>query len=173
MERLTETTVEELQRALESLDGTKPAERLIAAIAYKHGVTQSDLADWFDVERKTIYNWLTRLEDRDFESAVRDRERPGRPRKLSTEKLSDLEEILHRPPTEAGYDRPAWTTELVQRFIQDRFGIDYSRPSCRRLMKEAGLRYLSPRNAIEAIDPEVRTAFEQELDNLGYVWVPN
>ena len=62
MEHLDEITVEDLQHALANVDGKKPTQRLLAAIAYKNGVPQTELADWYDVERKTIYNWLKRLD---------------------------------------------------------------------------------------------------------------
>ncbi len=173
MERLTDVTVDDLQRALESVEDKTPARRLFAAIAYKKGITQSELAEWFDVERKTIYNWLTRLEERDFEVAVLDEKRPGRPRKLPDAKLDELETVLQNRPTDAGFDARAWTTELVQEFVRDRFNVDYSRPTCRRLMKEAGLSYQTPRTAAAEADPEDREAFEQELKKLGHVWMPS
>lgn len=172
MERLPDTTVDDLQRALDSVGRKTPALRLIAAIAYKNGITQSELAAWFDVERKTIYNWLTRLEERDLEAAIRDDDRAGRPRKLSDDQLDELESILHNPPTAVGFDAPAWTTELLQDFIRVRFDTDYSRPSCRRLMKEAGLRHQPPQKAAIAADAGDREVLEAELKRLGHVWVP-
>ena len=173
MEHLTDISVDDLQQALEATDEKTPALRLVAAIAYKKGISQSELSEWFDVERKTIYNWLTRLEEQDLDDAIRDEHRAGRPRKLSEEQLGDLQEILQKPPTEAGLDAPAWTTELLQRFIRDEFEIDYSQPSCRRLMKEAGLSYQTPREAAAEADPQEREAFEQELRKLGHVWMPS
>ncbi|WP_224337791.1 IS630 family transposase [Haloprofundus halobius] len=173
MKRLTGITVDDLQNVLESVDDKKPAQRLFVAIAYKNGVTQSELAKWFDVERKTIYNWLTRLEERDFECAVLDEDRPGRPRKLTDEQLNELESVLQNPPTGSRFDAPAWTTELLQRFIRDQFNIDYSRPSCRRLMKEAGLNYQTPRKAAAEADVEDPQALEKKLKKLSHVWIPS
>lgn len=172
MDRLPDTSVEDLQRALNSVDRKTPAMRLIAAIAYKNGVTQSALADWFDVERKTIYNWLTRFEERDVESAIRDDHRTGRPRKLSDDQLDKLESILQHPPTDVGFDAPAWTTALVQDFISERFDTEYSRPSCRRLLREAGLRYQTPRSAAADADADDPVALEAALQDLGHVWIP-
>ena len=139
MEHLQDITVEELQEALDRTDEKKPAQRLIAAIAYKNGITQSELAEWFDVERKTIYNWLTRLEEKDLDAAVKDEKRSGRPRKLDENELKELEGMLHDPPTAVGYDAPAWTVHLVQELLREKFESEYSQPSCRRLMKELGL----------------------------------
>ena len=84
MNHLDEISVEELQDALDNVDGNKPIQRLLAAIAYKNGVTQTELAEWYDVQRRTIYSWLKRLDtDESLEQAVSDDKRTGRKRKLS------------------------------------------------------------------------------------------
>jgi transposase len=140
MDHLDEISVAELQRALGEVEGAKPAQRLVAAIAYKNGITQTELAEWFGVQRRTIYNWLKRLDAESLETAVEDAHRPGRPRRLSEEQQDELERTLHASPTEAGYDESEWTPTLVQRFIEERFDVEYSRPSCRRFMREADLR---------------------------------
>ena len=43
MDHLNEIAVEELQDALNNVDGSKPTQRLMAAIAYKNGITQTEL----------------------------------------------------------------------------------------------------------------------------------
>jgi len=73
MEHLEEISTEALQNALDNVEGKKPTQRLLAAIAYKNSVPQIELAEWYGVERKTIYNWLTRLDtDESLEQAVTD-----------------------------------------------------------------------------------------------------
>lgn len=144
MDHLDAISVAELQDALDEVEGSKPAQRLVAAIAYKNGVTQTDLAEWFGVERRTIYSWLKRLEDRPLVEAVTDAHRSGRPRKLGENEREHLAEALSGPPIQHGYDAPAWTPALVRDFVREAFDADYSIPSCRRLMKEAGLRYWKP-----------------------------
>lgn len=173
MPTLAETSVEELRSALEAVEGKKPALRLVAAVAYKHGVTQSTLAEWFGVERKTIYNWLSRLEEGDLTEAVRDDVRPGRPSKLSPDEHERLEVALHRSPRDAGYDAPAWTTTLVRRYLEEVIGVEYSRPSCRRLMRGCGLRHLTAERAIAEIDPPLTDEDETEFRRLGHVWLPD
>jgi transposase len=139
MDHLDEISIEELQRALDEVEGKKPTQRLLAAIAYKNGVTQTELAEWYGVQRRTIYNWLKRLEAEPLDAAVEDARRPGRPRRLSREQQNELERTLHGAPAEAGYDETEWTPTLVQQFLRDAFDVDYSLPSCRRFMNEAGV----------------------------------
>ena len=140
MDHLDEISIEELHEALDNVEGNRPAQRLTAAIAYKNGISQTELAEWYGVERKTIYSWLKRLERRPLEQAVQDAHRTGRPRKLTDAQLTALEETLHEPPTAAGYEASTWTPALLQQHLQDSFDVAYSRSSCRRLMREAGLR---------------------------------
>jgi len=136
MERLEDVPVEELRTALERVEGKKPAMRLLAAIAYKHGVTQTELAEWYGVERKTIYNWFTRIEEGPIEEAVVDEKRPGRPPKLGREAREVLRADLERSPTDVGYDGEVWTPDLVREHVRTRFGVEYSESSCRRLLLE-------------------------------------
>lgn len=83
MVQIDEITVNELQQELDSVEKKTPTLRLIAAIAYLNGVTRSELAEWFGGQRKTIYSWLKRLDEGNLPNAIRDDNRPGRPRKLS------------------------------------------------------------------------------------------
>lgn len=52
MEHLDVITVEELQGVLDNVDGKKPTQRHLAAIASKNGASQIELVDWWGVERK-------------------------------------------------------------------------------------------------------------------------
>jgi transposase len=144
VDHLDEISIERLQEALGEVSDAKPAQRLTAAIAYKNGITQTELAEWYGVQRRTIYSWLKRLDDGPLDQAVTDAPRSGRPRKLTADQREAFEAALHEPPTEVGYDEPAWTPALVGRFVRDAFDTEYSEPSCRRLMKEAGLEYRKP-----------------------------
>lgn len=141
MGRLENVTVDELQRALDQVEESKPTQRLLAAIAYKHGVSQTELAEWHGVQRRTIYSWFRRLEAEPLPEAVADDPRPGRPRKLADSQLAELRETLHEPPTAAGYGEANWSPQLLQRHLRERFDVEYSVPSCRRLLNELGLEY--------------------------------
>jgi len=145
MDHLDEIPVDDLHDALDDVEGTKPTQRLLTAIAYKNGVTQTELAEWHDVERRTIYGWLRRLDtDEPISDAVADAPRSGRNRKLTDAQQAEFERAVNEPPASAGIDAPAWTPALVREFLAERYGVEYSIPSCRRLLKEAGLRYRTP-----------------------------
>lgn len=171
MDHLEEISIDELHRALDAVEGKKATQRLTAAIAYKNGVSQTELAEWYDVRRRTIYSWLVRLEDGPLEQAVSDARRGGRPRKLDAEQQTGLEETLQEPPTAAGYDASAWTPALVREYIDETFDVEYSLPSCRRLMKEAGLSYRNSRRSVAREGTEGRDGSDDREGNRGR-WTP-
>ena len=83
MDHLDEISVEELHDALDNVEGKKPAQRLLAAIAYKNGVTQTELAERHNTGRRTIYSWLKRLiRVESLEQTVIDVHRSERKRKV-------------------------------------------------------------------------------------------
>jgi len=173
MDHLDEISVEDLQDALDDVDGNKPTQRLLAAIAYKNGVTQTELAEWYGTGRRTIYSWLMRLDtDEPLDQAVVDDKRTGRKRKLSETQQEEFKQTVHEPPTEADYDAPAWTPALVQQFLAETYGVEYSYPSCRRLLKEAGLSYQKPRRSAAEADDDDQEEFREELKKSGGRWTP-
>jgi len=51
MDHLDEVSVEELQNELDNVERNKPTQRLLAAIAYKNSVRQTELAEWYGTGR--------------------------------------------------------------------------------------------------------------------------
>ena len=173
MKHLEEISLDELHAALEEVEGKRPTQRLMTAIAYKTGISQTELAEWNDTGRRTIYSWLNRLDtDEPLSEAVTDDHRSGRNRKLSEEHLKEFRETVREPPTEAGYDEPAWTSSLVRHFLKETYDVEYSIPSCRRLLKEAGLSYQKPRPANAKAEPEDRDEFDETLKKTAGSWTP-
>ncbi len=173
MDHLDKISVEELQDALGNVEGKKPTQRLLAAIAYKNGLTQTELAEWYGVQRRTIYSWLKRLDtDESLEQAVTDVHRSGRKRKLSESEQEEFEETVHESPAEVGFGAPTWTPALVQQYLNETYDVEYSIPSCRRLLKEAGLSYQKPRRTVVESDAGEQETFRDELKQSGGKWTP-
>lgn len=138
MKRRSQLSTEELKEKLADVDGKKPALRLIVAINYKEGISQTTIANWYGLSRKTIYNWLHRLDSEPLDRALHDESSPGRPPKLDDCEATQLETILKQAPTEVGYDASEWTPELVGHYIEETFGIEYSIRSLRRIIDTYG-----------------------------------
>jgi transposase len=134
MAHLENVSVNELRNALNDADDIQATKRLMVAIAYKQGVSQTDLAEWYGLSRKTVYNWLQRFEEDSIDNAASDKDRPGRPPKLDPEKQSEVSQLLQESPVNAGYDTEEWHVSLIQRLLDEKFNIKYSRTSAYRLL---------------------------------------
>ena len=85
---------------------------------------------------------------------------------------NEFEDAVHDSPEEVGIDAPAWTPALAQEFLADAFDVDYSIPSCRRLLKEAGLSYQKPRRTAAESDENEQEEFHDEFKKSGGRWTP-
>lgn len=135
MTRLESIPAGELEAALDEVAGNREAKRLLTAIIYKRGPSVPMIAEWLDVREQTIYRWFDRLEAEPVEQAVTDRQRSGRPAKLDEAARKEFQVAIRGAPTDVGYDRSTWTTELARRFLEDEFGVEYTRRHVRRLLK--------------------------------------
>lgn len=136
MRKLADVDAEELRTALETVTSAKAAKRVMVALAYLDGVDVDTLSDRYGIPRSTVYSWLTRFEERDLAEAIQDRDRPGRPRALDDDELARLTEALVGSPREEGFAADEWTPALVQRYVQNAFGVSYSLGHARRLRRE-------------------------------------
>jgi len=136
---LSHVSADDLRSALLEIETKTPTLRLVAALNYKHGYTQAEIATQYGVTRKTVYNWLSRIETRPLPEAVQDDDRPGRPSKLPPTARDRLARLLRESPARLGFDDEYWTPPLVQQFILETFDIKYSLSQVRRLMRDMEL----------------------------------
>lgn len=118
MKHLESVAVDELQNALDDVDDVHATKRLMVAIAYKQSVSQTDLAEWYGLSRKTVYNWLQRFEDDSIKNAASDKDRPGRPPKLDDKEQSEVSQLLQESPANAGYGADEWSVSFVQKNVR-------------------------------------------------------
>ena len=82
----------------------------------------------------TIYEWLNRFEERPIKDAITDDHRSGRPPKLDEKEREKFELAVNPPPSESGYDQPAWSTKLAKTFLREEFDVEYSMRHITRLL---------------------------------------
>lgn len=134
MARLENVSVAELEGALDEATRKRETKRILVAIIYKRGPSVPMIAEWLDIREATIYRWFDRLESEPISQAVKDRQRPGRPPKLSDEHRERFRAAVQNPPADVGYDESEWTAELAQQFLEDEFEVEYSQRHVQRLL---------------------------------------
>jgi len=137
MPHLESISIGTLRSELRRADSAKAAQRLMITIAYKDGVSQTELARRYGYARKTIYNWLTRLERSPLPEGLEDDPRPGRPPRLDETDRRRLADHLRGESSAFGYDASEWTPELVRRHVAETFDVRYTVRSAGRLLKRS------------------------------------
>lgn len=125
--------VDEFERA----ESAKAAKRLMVGLAYKDGVSVSELSDRYGVPESTLYYWLDRIAEKPLSEAVEDDERPGRPSELDDAERRAVFDALADSPEAYGFDANSWTPELVRELIEREYGVSYSLGHVRRLIRDA------------------------------------
>ena len=163
MAKLENISIDDLREALEHVEDKKATQRLMLAILYKQGPSVPMIADWFDLRETLVYRWFNEMEEQSLMDAIHDDPPPGRPSKLTDEQRNQFEEALHKTPEEVGYDAPAWTSKLARRFLKEEFNVDYTLRHVRRLLKDAGLSYQTPRPQPPTADEDEREEFRTDI----------
>ena len=161
--KIPDLSVERVRERLADERAPKAIKRLTAAREYLAGLSPGDIEEKYGWHRQTVYNWLDRFEERDFEDALYDDERSGRPPELSEEEFQQFAEELNQSPEEVGYDEPAWTSALAQQHLITEFDVAHSRRHVQRLMKEAEVSWKKPRPEPSSADEEDLERYDEEL----------
>ena len=138
MDKLDEVPGDELRAHLEETEDPKAVKRLMVALAYKDGVSVSQLSARYGIPRSTVYYWLDRFADESVADAVVDDPRPGRPSELDDDERNRLAAALSDSPAEHGFDDGDWTPDRVREYLEQSFGVSYSTGHVRRLLRELG-----------------------------------
>lgn len=154
MARLPDVSTADLHQQLDVIDEKVPAQRVLAAIAYKQGESVGQLADRHAVTRQTIRNWLDRFREQPIHRAPFDDDRSGRPAKLGDAEREQFFDDLQSSPEAAGYDREVWVPVLAADHLESTYGVSYSLRHVRRLMHEASLSWQTGRLRHTDTDPE-------------------
>jgi len=102
------------------------------------GESPEDVAAALDINRRTIYRWLSAYHYGGID-ALRRKEVPGRPGKLSGKQLEKLARILRtKNPLQLKFEYALWTISMIRRLIRDQFGVALSEVSVGRLLKRLG-----------------------------------
>ena len=135
--------------------------RAQALLWLAEGSDVADVAERLDVSRQTVYNWLSRFQERadlDLRARLLDAPRPGRPPSIA-EVIDPLIKVAFAgDPRESGYQATVWTAELLQRHWEHAHGIKASVKSISAAIARRDLRGKRPRHELAARSEHWRQA---------------
>lgn len=105
------------------------------------GCTASQIGTMAGVSKVTVTNWVKTADEQGFD-ALRSKERPGRPTKLSAEQLSAVDSALQSDPKDFGFK--VWDGPSLSSYINATFGTQISVRQCQRLFHDLGYSHIRP-----------------------------
>ena len=126
--------------------------RLHGLLLVAGGQTCQQVAELFGEDRRTIQRWVKTFEKYGLDG-LRDGQRPGRPRKLSSQQCRALEKDLRRSPDEFGLTGHLWDGKLLAEHLDRHYAVKLGVRQCQRLFKQMGFRFRKPRPQLAQSDP--------------------
>jgi transposase len=131
---------------------TLEAMRLQAVREVVEGALPAAVAAALGLNRSTVFGWVARYRDGGAE-ALKAKEVPGRPTKLSHEAMLRLYSlVVGTDPRRLGFGYALWTRATVRMLIAREFGVALSTASVGRLLRSLGLWSLQPMSAADQPD---------------------
>lgn len=149
----------QLQILAQAIPRKRSWKRVQAVILAKQGWTASLVAQSPGCSLRSVKNWVAQY-NRGGLDALRERPRPGRPRRLASEHYPRLRQRLDAPPTPEDGVCTLRATD-VRRLLEDEFGVTMGRQAVSDLLHRLGYSDLMPRPHHEDANPEVREFFEE------------
>ncbi|MDB6122079.1 MAG: hypothetical protein JWQ71_1072 [Pedosphaera sp.] len=126
-------------------------QRALALMLLDEGESVAEVAEHLHVSRRTIYNWVSRFEQRGgplTAERLRDAARSGRP--ATAQGIIDplIDQIIDTDPRDHGYNSTVWTAALLRQYLaevhQQRVGLRSIGAALARL----GIRWKHPRHVL-------------------------
>jgi transposase len=95
------------------------------------GRSLGEIAEIVGESDETVRRWLHRFMDEGCDGLI-ERMHPGRPAQLTPEMDCFVLECIEKSPRKAGFDRAAWTTALMAKAVERRFGVTVTDECVRR-----------------------------------------
>jgi transposase len=151
----SESIILGLQDEIRRSEESRYDHRLHGLLLVAQGLTCPAVAGLLGDAPRTVEYWVNTFEQRGL-AGLREGERPGRPKRLSDERMRQIDAILRKPPREAGLSGNLWDGKTLATWIEQQYGLSLGVRQCQRMFRQLGFRLRKPRPAIAQANPELQ-----------------
>lgn len=126
--------------------------RLHGLLLISAGQSCRQVAQLFGENGTTVQRWVRRFEEGGLD-ALREGERPGRPRMLDARQWRKLQGDLRKSPRDVGLPATLWDGPVLSEHLRQRYGVDLGVRQCQRMFRQSGFRFRKPRPQVAQADP--------------------
>ncbi|MFL6546551.1 MAG: transposase [Candidatus Udaeobacter sp.] len=127
----------------------RSVQRAYSVLWLDDGESIPEIATRLGVSRQSVYNWVTRFQERSDSSItvrIADGERSGRPRTALGIIDPYIEAVIDQDPREMGYGSTIWTAPVLVQFLAEEHSISVSDDSVRMAIARIQHRWKRPRH---------------------------
>ena len=150
-----------LELLLKSSPSARVVHRAQALLLLGDGEPVAEVAELLRVSRQTLYNWVTRFNQRSGQSVVErlaDGARSGRPATAAGVIDSLIDAVIDSDPRDYAYNSTVWTAGLLRGYLAEAHRQEVSRRSVSAALARLGIRWKRPRHVLALRDPCWRQA---------------
>lgn len=151
---------DEISRTLEG----RYFHRLHVVLHVLQGASSYEAASLYGHSPRSVQHWIHRLISYGLKG-LWDRERPGRPSRLSESERQKLRNEIRRSPRELGYDQNLWDGPLLSHYLKEHYAVKLSVRQCQRLFHQLGFTLQRPRCQAHEADPLKQEDFKKISTN--------
>ena len=138
----------------------RQARRLLSIASVYEGMSRGEAAKVGGMDRQVLRDWVVRFNEAGPEGLI-NKKAPGAPRRLDTDQMAELGEIVAVGPDPAIHGVVRWRCCDLQEIIAERFGVHYKERAVGYLLKELGFSRMSGRPQHPRQDARVIEAFKK------------
>lgn len=138
--------------------------RLHVVLHVLQGASSYEAARIYGHSARSVQSWVKKLISEGL-YGLWDKERPGRPRRLSKKEEQRLRDEIRRSPRELGYEQNLWDGPLLSHHIEEQYAISLSVRQCQRLFHQLGFTLQRPRRKAYEADPLEQEEFKKNSTN--------
>jgi transposase len=151
----SESIILGLQDEIRRSEESRYDHRLHGVLLVAQGLTCPAVAGLLGDAPRTVEYWVNSFEQRGL-AGLREGERSGRPKRLSAERMRQIDAILRKTPREAGLTGNLWDGKTLATWIEQQYGLSLGVRQCQRMFRQLGFRLRKPRPAIAQANPELQ-----------------
>jgi len=152
-------TPQELQTLYRTEMNAKLARRIHGVYLASEGMTCPQIMQVTGAKRRTVQQWVARYNRGGLEE-LKDKPRPGQPQHLPRHLEPQLTRRIEAGPSPSD-GVSVFSSPVIQRIIEQEFGVLYSISAVNYLLHRLGYSYLCPRPKHEKSDPAAQGAFKK------------
>jgi transposase len=154
------TVARALQDEIRRSEESRYDHRLHGVLLVAQGMNCPQVAALLGDASRSVENWVRQFEV-DGLAGLQEGKRPGRPRRLSSRQLAEVDAVLRKTPQEAGMSGKLWEGKTLAAWVKRQYGGRLGVRQCQRLFRQLGFRSGKARPMVAQANPERQKAHKK------------